>query len=325
MEAANLEMIESVRRLKLPAYDAITFDDAIAIYEAFRAIMPDARPLSPTHRTCLRDILPDVDALVLDGYGVINVGAGPIAGIQDLFAAAACADVPVIVLTNGASFESSRTWEKYRGWDLPVTADQIVSSRDAMLAQIMPLAGPGINLTAPASFSHHSQPVGAAGELRQSQDLDVFERAQDFLFLGAVEWSEDNQAQLEKAFQNRPCHLHIANPDVVSPQEAGLHPEPGYWVARLIQAADVRLSWYGKPHAPAFAMALRRLEMLYGRQFDPARVAMVGDSLHTDIIGAAGYGMRTVLVTGHGLFRDGGADEIMKKCGIYPDWVVATL
>ncbi|MEL0233069.1 MAG: HAD hydrolase-like protein [Candidatus Puniceispirillaceae bacterium] len=50
---------------------------------------------------------------------------------------------------------------------------------------------------------------------------------------------------------------------------------------------------------------------------------MIGDSLHTDILGGGAAGMQTVLLTGYGLFAAGGADDMIDACGITPDWVVA--
>ena len=49
---------------------------------------------------------------------------------------------------------------------------------------------------------------------------------------------------------------------------------------------------------------------------------MVGDSLHTDILGGGAFGLQTVLITGAGLFRDGGACHYIDKTGIKPDWIV---
>jgi ribonucleotide monophosphatase NagD (HAD superfamily) len=52
---------------------------------------------------------------------------------------------------------------------------------------------------------------------------------------------------------------------------------------------------------------------------------MVGDSLHTDILGASAAGLQSVLLTDYGLFRDGGAPAMIRRCGIIPDWIVAGL
>ena len=52
---------------------------------------------------------------------------------------------------------------------------------------------------------------------------------------------------------------------------------------------------------------------------------MVGDTLHTDILGGHAAGLSTVLITGHGLFRQGNVEETMKKTGIIPDYMTVTV
>ena len=95
----------------------------------------------------------------------------------------------------------------------------------------------------------------------------------------------------------------------------------------------VDIKWYGKPYGPAFSLALGRMQMRLGklsscaldRPFDASRIAMVGDSLHTDILGGASVGMTTVLITDHGLFRGQDALHFCVSCGLLPDWIVKTL
>lgn len=318
-------MLEQIKALSLPEANNITLSDAIAIYQSFRAMMPNAVSVSPTKKDRLVDVIPEVEALVLDGYGVINVGSGPIEGIHEMFAVAAAHDVPIIVLTNGASFDTSKVWAKYAGWGLPIRQEQIVSSRDAMLAHMGPSGVARDHYANIGTISATSLPIGVVGERRPDQDADFFEHCENFVFLGAVDWSESDQERLETAFLKGKRRLHIANPDVVSPHEHALNPEPGYWTARLIQRTGAQTHWYGKPHAPAFQQALDRLQTVFGRNIDPAKIAMVGDSLHTDIIGAGAMGMRSVLLTDYGLFRDGGATTAIEQCGIYPDWIVSKL
>ena len=92
-----------------------------------------------------------------------------------------------------------------------------------------------------------------------------------------------------------------------------------------MQATGIAPRWYGKPHRAAFDLAFAKLEQVYGRRFERSRVAMVGDSLHTDILGARSAGLQAVLLTGYGLFCDGGAHDMIRACGIAPDWIAATL
>jgi ribonucleotide monophosphatase NagD (HAD superfamily) len=98
------------------------------------------RPAEARHTDRLVDILDYVDALILDGFGVLNVGWDPIDGIHDFLATAAARDVALMVLTNGAGQGADASWQKYRAWDLPLARNQVVSSRDALEADIDRLA-----------------------------------------------------------------------------------------------------------------------------------------------------------------------------------------
>ena len=135
-------------RLSIPAPDSITLDDIIAMYEALRPFAPCRRLMRrpvPREVTRLVDILPHVDALVLDGFGVINVGASRIDGIVEFFEAAAAQKVAVTVLTNGAGQGADASWVKYRDWGLPIARHQVVSSRDALEAALAGLWAVGMS------------------------------------------------------------------------------------------------------------------------------------------------------------------------------------
>jgi len=309
--------------LSIPAPDRITLDDIIAMYEALRAHAPSAGmpECEPRNVARLVDILPHVDALVLDGFGVINVGGSRIDGIVEFFEAAAAAKVAVTVLTNGAGQGADASWTKYRDWGLPITRHQVVSSRDALEAALPAVVG-GRHI---ASLGPMARPLGMAGELTFAADPDLFERADCFAFLGSAGWDDALQARLETALSRGGVELLVGNPDISAPLGGCFSAEPGYWALRAMQATGVKPHWYGKPYQDAFDLVLARLEVNEGRSFDRRRVAMVGDSLHTDILGARAAGLQGVLLTGYGLFSEGGAHDMIAACGIVPDWVVATL
>jgi ribonucleotide monophosphatase NagD (HAD superfamily) len=52
---------------------------------------------------------------------------------------------------------------------------------------------------------------------------------------------------------------------------------------------------------------------------------MIGDSFHTDILGGAGAGWRTVLVTDHGLSKGHNIAEMVKSTGIVPDFIIPSI
>ena len=307
--------------LRMPAPDAITLDDIIRIYEALRQQMPAARsvPGGPRRTRRLADILPHVDALVLDGFGVINIGASLIEGVLEFFDEVEKLGIALMVLTNGAGQGADTKWHQYQNWGLKLERAQVVSSRDSLEAALPSIAHKHVV----APLGPTARPLGVKSELTFLSDGDdLFEKATAFAFLASAGWTEGNQYMLEKALGRGGCELLVANPDISAPLEKGFSTEPGYWAARAVRATGIVPRWYGKPHGPSFDLVLDRMAAHYGRVFDRHRVAMIGDSLHTDILGGGAAGMQTVLLTGYGLFAAGGADDMIEACGITPDWMV---
>ena len=310
--------------LRMPAPDAISLEDIIRIYEALRGQMPAMPPAgdSPRRVGRLADILAHVDALVLDGFGVINVGGSLVDGILDFLAEVKARGIAVMVLTNGAGQGADASWRKYRDWGLSLDRGQVVSSRDSLEAALPQLAPDRIL----AALGPEARPLGLETELTFAADGEaLFDRASVFAFLGAAGWTEAHQSMLERALAKGGRDLLVGNPDISAPLEGGFSAEPGYWAARAAQATGITPRWFGKPHGPSFDLALDQLAAHFGRPFERRRVAMVGDSLHTDILGGRAAGLQTVLLTGYGLFSGGGADDMITACGIHPHWIVDSL
>ena len=328
-----------IKQAKMPSVDALELSDVVEIYQALRPFMPAGRMGAARRASRLIDLLDEFDGLILDGYGVINVGDGQIDGIAALLDSAASRDKPVLVLTNGGSFSAENTWKKYQEWQLPIERDDVISSRDALVFFASKRLAKLTDVTKVGCFGRKIEALTGDNILAYGHDDDFWQQADELVFLGALDWQEDDQAAFELAMTTYPRRLHIANPDVAAPQANGrFSTEPGYWTARMIQAAanqgvEVDVRWYGKPYSPVFNLALARmqtkLDNLSSRpldhSFDAGRIAMVGDSLHTDILGGAAAGMTTVLITDHGLFRGKDALPFCISCGLIPDWIVKTL
>ena len=329
---AETKQVE-IKHVKIPAADALGLDAVMEIYQALRPTMPAAGKDGACQTAPrLIDILDEFDGLVLDGYGVINIGDGPIEGVKTLLDAAISKAKPVLILTNGGSFSVERTFAKYQNWQLPIKRDDVLSSRDALVAQLTgspeaPLATDDVI----GCFGRVIEPLAGKNIVIYGHHNDFWSRADAFVFLGAIEWGESDQTAFEAAMMARPRPVHIANPDVTAPQANGqFSAEPGYWAARMMQkvairAMEVDVRWYGKPYQPAFDLALARMARLLIQPLNRKRIAMVGDSLHTDILGGNAAGMTSVLVTDHGLFRSAAALPYCAACDIRPDWVVNSL
>ncbi len=119
---------------------------------------------------------------------------------------------------------------------------------------------------------------------------------------------------------DRPRPVLVGNPDLVAPREDGFTAEPGLFAHEVADETGIMPEFYGKPFADVFRMAAERI--------DPAvpahRIAMVGDTLHTDVLGGAAIGWRTVLVMDHGLMQAAKPDRLGEITDIRPDFVADT-
>ena len=97
------------------ASERLDADWACRRYEEIRSRLPMARfPETSRRIGDLDDLIDEIDVFVLDGYGVLNVGARVVAGAPERVAILRAASKRLFVLTNGASYPAARTVERYR-------------------------------------------------------------------------------------------------------------------------------------------------------------------------------------------------------------------
>ncbi|MEM1343425.1 MAG: HAD-IIA family hydrolase [Pseudomonadota bacterium] len=299
--------------MSVPTIDVET---AFARYEAVRARLPQATFASGSrHAGSLADLAEAFDVFVLDAFGVLNVGERAIPGAVARMAALRAAGKRLIVLTNSATYSRTAALAKYRALGFDFSAEEVVSSRDVAAAALAGRDGLWAAASGPgADFSDLTLPLADL-----EADPSLFERADGFVLLSSAGWDSARQARLIAALQERPRPLVVANPDLVAPRESGLTLEPGWWAHAAAEAAGIAPEFCGKPFANAYDAVLARLT-----QADPARIAMVGDTLHTDILGGRAAGLATVLVTEHGLFAGRSTAPYIARSGIVPDYIVPT-
>ena len=221
--------------------------DALFIYEKLRAQMPAAIPKKDSVRSVrLTDILDNFDALFLDGYGVLNVGSCPVKPAYALLDTAKDKGIEIFLLTNGASKTSSANLEKYRNLGFNFEEDRLISSRDAMI-DTLSCSRESINkLGIVDSFVDDIQLLGGSVTRLEPHALQQWMEVDEIGLLGSVNWDDDWQKGLELALEAGKI-VHVANPDVASPQSDRFGKEPGYWAFAAAQKTGKleALKWYG--------------------------------------------------------------------------------
>ena len=258
------------------------------------------------------------DAFILDGYGVVNVGAEPVPGIADAVRDLRAAGRAVMVFTNGAGRPAHFTARRYADWGVDIPERLVVSSRDALEAELVARPRQGLwGVMAKPDSELETLPIETA---RLGDDDALYRDAAGFILLRSGEWTRERHRRLAAALERAPRPVLVANPDVSAPYPDGsFSAEPGYWAIRLEAELGIRCERFGKPFANAFELALARLA---AAGFRPGRVAMVGDGLFTDILGGLAAGLGTVLVTEHGLVRNLDWRGWAERTGIIPDYVI---
>lgn len=290
---------------------------ALAEYEAARPRLPRALAGGPIRQAETLDGIADLfDVFFLDAFGVLNIGEGAIPEAPERVAALQAAGKRVMVLTNAASTPRAALVDKYARLGFAFAPEDVVSSRGVMLDTLRAEPPLSWGVMAP----EHLQ-GGDLDDLRLEYLEDApgpYERAEAFLLLGSAGWTEDRQARLERALSDRPRPVLVGNPDLVAPRATGFSIEPGHYAHRLAALPGVAPRFFGKPFANIFEHALARLDP----RADRARIVMVGDSLHTDILGARSAGIASALVVRYGLMAGMDVNRTIEETGIVPDFLI---
>jgi HAD superfamily hydrolase (TIGR01450 family) len=257
----------------------------------------------------LLDITDDIDAFVFDAFGVLNVGETMIPGADrrlDQLRERGCS---IRILTNAASYDRAGAIDKFKRLGLSVADDEIITSREAALLH---LADGHWGVAAATSDTLTDLPPSAD---RLEDCAKIYTAVDQFLFLSTAEWTEKRQDLLVAAMRQRPRPLLIGNADLAAPRDDGFSIEPGHYGHLIADEFPDHVRFFGKPFPEVYDLIETSLAGV-----PPQRIAMCGDTLHTDILGAAARGWRTVLVTQDGLFAGYDTDAFSERSNLFADW-----
>jgi HAD superfamily hydrolase (TIGR01459 family) len=295
----------------------ISMEQAFDAYEAARHRLPLPATPAPTPQEfdTLGAIADRFDVFLLDAFGVLNIGESPIPGAPERVAELKRAGKRVMVVSNAASVPLDALLQKYHRLGYDFAAEDVITSRQAMIAGLNGSHGLHWGVMAPDGAALEDLAIPHLSCL--SDDPAAFASVEGFLLVGSGSWTRARQALLEEALLNAPRPVFVANPDIVAPREHGLTMEPGHFAHQLADRTGIIPQFFGKPFANIYDLAFDRLPSV-----DKERIVMVGDSLHTDILGAQTVGIRSALIAGFGFLAGQDARRAITQAGIAPDYIL---
>ena len=297
---------------------AITFSEAWQGYRRAEARLPaKPPPVMPCRIGGIAEIADGFDLIVLDAWGVLNLGAAPIAGASAAIAALRASGKRLMIASNSGSRDpaASAAWLGTLGFTFRVTE---IASGLALVPEVLD----GLRLPRPLGLiADAPAPLAAVTSAMQplADDPADYDRVSAILFLSSDDWTPARQALLKATLERRPRPLIIGNPDIASPEPEGMTAEPGCYAHRIAAATGIRPIFCGKPY-PALYERIRRRH----RDIAPERVLCVGDTPHTDILGGRAAGFGTLLVE-TGFCRGEDVLALARESGIWPDFIAAGL
>ncbi len=279
-------------------------------YEEIRPRLPQVNTSGPSQKiTSLLDLTDQVEAFVFDAFGVLNVGDSLIPGADIRLRELRRAGCLIRVLTNAASYDKSGAIAKFQNLGIALDPSEIITSRDAALSALDArhwgvIAAPEDGL---ADVPHKLTRLG---------DLPAeYDAVEGILFLSTATWTGTQQSLLESSLAHSPRPVIIANADLVAPRGQVFSLEPGFYGHEIADHTKADVRFFGKPFPEVFTLVK---DTLPGIQ--PDKIAICGDSLHTDILGGAAADWKTVLVTRDGLFARTDVEEFVRASEIFATW-----
>ena len=304
-------------------HNNLSIDDVINLYELKTSTFPSPKRKGKMEKAKSIDEISDkFDAFIFDSFGVLNIGSTLIKNVPSALKKLKRKEKIIIVLTNGASYPTSNKVETFSNWKLPFNSSEVISSRDLLKNHLK--NEKKITWGVVGSPGSDIDELGISGHIL-GKNMNQIDKCEGIIYLGCEYWSDKNQKTLEDHVVKNSLKVLVGNPDIIAPQKSSFSVEPGFWSYNFHKLSDSKPLYFGKPHNQIFDLAINKIMSLSNKSISLDRIAMVGDSLHTDILGGLSSKISTILVTNHGLFKDYNYYNAIEKTSIFPDWIIPSL
>jgi HAD superfamily hydrolase (TIGR01459 family) len=259
--------------------------------------MPSSRtgpPQRPRTIGGLRALAPAYDGFILDLWGCLHDGFKPFPGVVDGLERLIAAGKRICILSNAPRRAAGVIQRMSEIGIRSGLYHHVMSSGEETWQHLAHRPDDFYRALGRACF--HIGPRRDDGMLEDVGLRPVTEIAAADFILNTGPWGWEERAThyeaVMQAARARNLPMICANPDLVV-QHGGRVAICAGTLAQRYEALGGRVRWHGKPFAAVYETCFALLEIA-----DRARILAVGDSLRTDIAGANGVGIDSLLVAG---------------------------
>jgi len=242
----------------------------------------------------MRALAPAYDGFILDLWGVVHDGTAPFPGVLNCMEKLIGAGKRLVLLSN-APRRADDVKRRIAALGVPEGLYHgVMSSGEEAWQYLYRRDDPFY-----AALGRRCLHVGSDRDLEIRETLDLafvdMPAAADFILnTGPAGWEDsiEDYAPILHAARQRDLPMVCANPDLVV-IHGGRPALCAGALAEQYEAIGGRVRWHGKPHPSVYDSCLELLGIA-----DRRRLLAIGDSLRTDIAGAANAGIDSLLIAG---------------------------
>lgn len=278
------------------------------------------------NKVSFKSTVKNFKAVFLDSYGVLKNHQGLIDGVEDSIKYIRDQGIELRVLTNDASRSQAQQADEFEKLGLKgLKEDEIITS--GMLARQfleLKIKTGKIAYLGTENSARYILKFGLEGVPVSEIDIENSTDISAFVFLDdeGFDWNRDINRTVNFLRRNN-LPIIVANSDKYYPISHNDVAVAIGGISRLVESVlNQKFIRFGKPDSQMFMYAYDELNKT--GSFDKSDILMVGDTLHTDILGGNKFGLKTLLVLS-GNTRAKTVDLKITSSGIIPDFIADSI
>lgn len=273
-------------------------------------------------RDSFLEVVADFKAVFFDSYGVLKNYGGLIEGVQQTLDFVQERGIEFRILTNDASRSQEQQAEAFLRLGLKgIPAEKIITS-GMMAKQYLQLKikGGKVAYLGTANAAHYIMQANLESVAIADLDKHNLDEIKAMVFLDdeGFDWNFDINRTVN-LIRKKNMPIIVANSDNLYPVSKNNVSIATGGIAKLVESIiNKKFIHFGKPDTQMFNYAFEDINR-YG-EYSKEDILMVGDTLHTDILGGNKFGIKTALVLS-GNTSNGEMEMSIRSTGIIPDYI----